>query len=98
MHRFDVRKVIPVILLGLMMCVFPYTLGAQTQDLEIHYINVQQGQCTLIIGPDGTTILYDGGNEDKGGEVLGTGRKNRKNITPLNLLLQPCEFCLRSYK
>ena len=66
MHRFDVRKVIPVLLLGLMMCVFPNSLRAQTQDLEIHYINVQQGQCTLIIGPDGTTILYDGGNEEKG--------------------------------
>lgn len=65
MHRFDVRKVIPILLLGLMLCVFPNALQA-TQDLEIHYINVQQGQCTLIIGPDGTTILYDGGNEDKG--------------------------------
>jgi beta-lactamase superfamily II metal-dependent hydrolase len=29
--------------------------------LEIHYINVGQGGCTLIIGPDGTRILYDFG-------------------------------------
>jgi beta-lactamase superfamily II metal-dependent hydrolase len=30
-------------------------------ELEIHYINVGQGGCTLIIGPDGTRILYDFG-------------------------------------
>jgi beta-lactamase superfamily II metal-dependent hydrolase len=34
--------------------------------LEIHYINVQQGQSILIIGPDGTTILVDGGDSGKG--------------------------------
>lgn len=30
--------------------------------LQIHYINVGQGGSTLIIGPDGTTILYDFGH------------------------------------
>ncbi len=34
--------------------------------LEIHYINVQQGGSTLIIGPNGTTILMDAGNNGKG--------------------------------
>jgi beta-lactamase superfamily II metal-dependent hydrolase len=34
---------------------------ARGQPLEIHYINVGQGGSTLIIGPDGTTILYDFG-------------------------------------
>jgi competence protein ComEC len=29
--------------------------------LQIHYINLGQGGSTLIIGPDGTTILYDFG-------------------------------------
>lgn len=39
--------------------------------LEIHHINVQQGDCTLIIGPDGTTVLIDAGNNGKGsGEVV----------------------------
>lgn len=32
-------------------------------DLEIHYINVGQGGSTLIIGPNGTKILYDFGNK-----------------------------------
>jgi len=39
--------------------------------LEIHYINVQQGGSTLIVGPDGTTVLMDAGNPGKGiGEVV----------------------------
>lgn len=32
--------------------------------LEIHYINVGQGGSTLIVGPDGTRILYDFGAFD----------------------------------
>jgi beta-lactamase superfamily II metal-dependent hydrolase len=36
--------------------------GANAQELEIHYINVGQGGSTLIVGPDGTKILYDFGN------------------------------------
>ncbi|MCP4147574.1 MAG: MBL fold metallo-hydrolase [bacterium] len=66
MHHFDVKKLIPIILLGIILSIFPGVLAAQTQNLEIHYINVQQGQCTLIIGPNGKTILYDGGYENKG--------------------------------
>jgi beta-lactamase superfamily II metal-dependent hydrolase len=67
MNRLDVRKIIPLLLLGVMALWMPAVLQAQAaQTLEIHYINVQQGQSTLIIGPDGTTILYDGGNEFKG--------------------------------
>ncbi len=30
-------------------------------ELEIHYINVGQGGSTLIVGPDGSTILFDYG-------------------------------------
>jgi beta-lactamase superfamily II metal-dependent hydrolase len=34
--------------------------------LEIHYINVQQGGATLVVGPDGTTVLIDAGGNGKG--------------------------------
>ena len=64
MHRFDVKKIILSILMGMILTVFSGSLWAQ--NLEIHYINVQQGQSTLIIGPNGTVILYDGGYEFKG--------------------------------
>jgi beta-lactamase superfamily II metal-dependent hydrolase len=61
---FNFKTIIPVLFIGMMFLAFSGSLWAQ--NLEIHYINVQQGQSTLIIGPDGTTILFDGGNEFKG--------------------------------
>jgi beta-lactamase superfamily II metal-dependent hydrolase len=64
MHRYDVKRIILSVLTAMMLCVF--SIGLSAQNLEIHYINVQQGQSTLIIGPNGTTILYDGGYEAKG--------------------------------
>ncbi len=38
----------------------------RAQGLTIHQINVQQGDCTLLVGPDGTTFLIDAGNRGKG--------------------------------
>ena len=35
-------------------------------ELEIHYINVGQGDATFIKSPSGETILIDGGNNGKG--------------------------------
>jgi beta-lactamase superfamily II metal-dependent hydrolase len=64
MYRFDVKRIILIFVVGMFLSIFPSVLWAQ--NLEIHYINVQQGGCTLIIGPDGTTVLYDGGWETKG--------------------------------
>lgn len=58
------KRLIPLFILGIILSVF--SQGVFAQNLEIHYINVQQGQSTLIIGPDGTTILYDGGYDLKG--------------------------------
>jgi beta-lactamase superfamily II metal-dependent hydrolase len=65
-RHFSLRTIIPVLVIGMVLFAFSGALRAQAQYLEIHYINVQQGQCTLIIGPDGTTILYDAGEETKG--------------------------------
>ena len=47
-----------------MLLLLASTASAQWQPsgmLEIHYINVGQGGSTLIIGPNGTRILYDFG-------------------------------------
>jgi len=39
--------------------------------LEIHYINVQCAGATLVIGPNGTTMLMDGGNDGDGnGDII----------------------------
>ena len=39
-------------------------------QLEIHYINVGQGGSTLIIGPDGTRVLYDFGDRGSQAPIL----------------------------
>ena len=39
---------------------------ASPQQLQIHVIDVGQGASELVIGPDGTTILIDGGTSSKG--------------------------------
>lgn len=57
---------------NLLICILVVCLAipAQAFDpsglLEIHYINVQTGGCVLVIGPDGTTILMDGGENGNG--------------------------------
>ena len=42
------------------------SLPLAAQNLEIHTINVGWGASVLVIGPDGTTVLLDGGNTGKG--------------------------------
>ena len=43
---------------------------AAAQQLEVHFLEVGQGDCTLVIGPDGTTFLLDGGPNGKGNNTL----------------------------
>lgn len=61
--NLNIRRMRSVLVVGLLLSL---TILLSAQELQIHYINVQQGKSTLIIGPDGTTLLYDGGNTDKG--------------------------------
>ena len=56
-----VRRAVAILVL-LVPCVSVLAQGT----LTIHQINVQQGDCTLIVGPDGTTFLIDAGNRGKG--------------------------------
>ncbi|MFC1799906.1 lamin tail domain-containing protein [Candidatus Eisenbacteria bacterium] len=50
--------------------------------LEIHHINVLQGDCTLIIGPDGTTFLIDAGNTGKGNNEVVPYLQNKVGLLP----------------
>lgn len=40
------------------------------QNLEIHYINVEWGGSVLVIGPDGTTVLLEGGDTGMGTDYV----------------------------
>lgn len=44
--------------------------SAVAQQLEVHFLEVGQGDCTLVIGPDGTTFLFDGGPNGQGNSTL----------------------------
>ncbi len=47
-------------------CVMLFPLTSLAQNLEVHVINVGWGCSVLLRGPDGTTVLMDGGNTGKG--------------------------------
>ena len=42
------------------------TQSAQAGELSLHFIDVGQASSTLIVGPDGTTVLFDGGDPGDG--------------------------------
>lgn len=46
------------------------TLPVSSTELQIHYINVGQGGSTLIVGPNGTTILYDFGKPSRSKDLV----------------------------
>ena len=61
--RFTPRK---KQVIALVFLCTPLLLNAQSNKLEIHHINVQQGDWVLVIGPNGTTTLIDAGKNGKG--------------------------------
>jgi beta-lactamase superfamily II metal-dependent hydrolase len=54
----------PLIAVGLLAS------GIRAQDLEIHYINVGWGGSVLVRGPNGTTVLLEGGRTGMGQSVV----------------------------
>ena len=49
--------------LGLLLFAAP---AASAGELSLHFIDVGQASSTLVIGPDGTTVLIDGGGSGEG--------------------------------
>ncbi len=44
-------------------------LVVRTGALQVHFLDVGQGDATLLVGPDGSALLVDGGNRDGGATV-----------------------------
>jgi beta-lactamase superfamily II metal-dependent hydrolase len=42
----------------------------QDGALEVYFLDVGQGDASLIVGPDGSALLFDGGNRDAGPDVV----------------------------
>ena len=58
------RLVISRVFLWAIFVILPFSVSAQ--QLEIHYINVGWGGSVLVKGPNGTTVLMEGGNTGMG--------------------------------
>jgi beta-lactamase superfamily II metal-dependent hydrolase/PKD repeat protein len=57
----------PVALGGVLAIVMLASLApAHAQELRIYHFDVEQGDATLVISPDGRTLLFDAGNEGRG--------------------------------
>ena len=74
-------KIAAVLLWTLVLFTSAATAFERSGLLEIHYINVGQGGSTLIVGPDGTRILYDFGNVGRG-DNIGEYLKNQVGLEP----------------
>jgi beta-lactamase superfamily II metal-dependent hydrolase len=55
---------------GIVLSVLAAPISQCRADLEIHVIDVGQGDCTLIISPTGGTFLFDAGWNAKGTQVV----------------------------
>ena len=67
--------IFPIITLGLLVLnlqVFYNVFGEPISDLQIIFIDVGQGDSTLIIMPNGKSVLIDGGERSMGNIVLST--------------------------
>jgi beta-lactamase superfamily II metal-dependent hydrolase len=60
----------PVLVAVLGMALFLGSAGSLTAALEIHCIDVGQGDCTLIISPTGGTFLFDAGWNGRGNDTV----------------------------
>jgi competence protein ComEC len=65
-----------------------YTAHAQTQDpmMKIFFIDVQGGSSSLVILPNGKTLLIDGGLQSTGGEII-VKLLQEQNITKVDTIV-----------
>ena len=58
-----------------------YLMSAEAKDLKIFFIDVEGGQCTLIVSPKGETLLIDtgwpGNNSRDAERILAVAKKNK---------------------
>lgn len=65
------------------------SVGAKNVEMKIHYIDVGQGDSTLIETPNGKRILMDGGPPEAGDKVLNYLKRNRINRIDLVIATHP---------
>src|SRR5690349_15361320 len=68
MIRFPI-SLLPLALATLLLLLPPSVCLAQGQLLEIHHIDVEQGDATLLVMPNRRTLLIDSGLDGRGDEI-----------------------------
>lgn len=68
------------LILPVIITLSTYTYSNAQQNLEVHFIDVGQGDSTYIELPDGTDILIDAGHISKGNVVADYLKKEEQNI------------------
>lgn len=63
-------------ILATLFCLFSLNASAAEQELKILFIDVGQGDSTLVILPNNSTILIDGGEPDQGQKLLARLKEN----------------------
>lgn len=74
------RRVISVVLTFAIAVSNVFIVNASTQQLEVHYIDVGQGEAIYIELPDGTDILIDAGKTSSGSTVVNYLKNQDSNI------------------
>ncbi|MEW6734289.1 MAG: lamin tail domain-containing protein [Acidobacteriota bacterium] len=82
MHKTVLSLLRIVIFVGCSVC---FTSVVSAQQLKIVHINVGQGDSTLVIGPNGTTLLFDAGPSGNGAKLRQIF--NKYGLTSLNYFI-----------
>lgn len=87
MKKFISAFLLPFVLL--LSIAFPATSKAATPPLYVHYIDVGQGDSIYIKTPAGADILIDGGNNDKGDDVVAYIKKQHVDDIEVMIATHP---------
>lgn len=77
--KFKKKFLSSVIALGLVVSNM-FISNANTQQLEVHHINVGQGESIYIELPDGSDVLIDAGKSNYGSTVVNYLKGQEKDI------------------
>ena len=77
-----IKSCLQSLVMAIFMICFVCFTPALAQQLKIVHIDVGQGDSTLIIGPTGTTLLFDTGNTGNGAKIRSIFNAN--GLTSLN--------------
>lgn len=78
--KFSKKIISSILTLGLVVSNV-FIPSAATQQLEVHHINVGQGDSTYIEFPNGTDMLIDAGRSGSGTTVVNYLKKQESNMT-----------------